>query len=78
VKKPRVEPAEQQDPHAALAWFEKVSPERMKFIQAVTDRIKTHGERFKEVLLERERDNPEWAFLFNKEVCGLLKQLLTF
>lgn len=69
--------ADEQDPQVALSWFEKVSPERTKFIQAVADRIKTHGDRFKQVLLEREVDNPQWTFLFNDEVRDRVFAVLT-
>jgi hypothetical protein len=71
AKKLRTEVEDEQDPQIAMAWFEKVSPDRARFIQTVADRIKTHGEEFREMLMEREVDNPQLTFLFDKEVCLL-------
>jgi hypothetical protein len=71
AKKPRTDVElvdDQQDLQVSLAWFEKVTPERATFIQAVADRIKNHGAGFKNVLMEREVDNPQFSFLFNEEV----------
>lgn len=44
--------------------------EKEKFVRAVADRVKKHGFKFEEVLRERERDNPKFAFLRNVDVSA--------
>ena len=49
-------------------WLAKVPADQEKFIQAVADKMREHGSGFEDVLREREKENPKFQFLFNKEV----------
>lgn len=49
-------------------WFDQVPAEELKFIQEVSKRIRDHGPGLLETLKGRERENPKFAFLFDKEV----------
>lgn len=42
--------------------------EKEKFVRAVADRVKAHGNRFEQVLRDREKDNEKFAFLRNVDV----------
>ncbi|RSH95364.1 hypothetical protein EHS25_000451 [Saitozyma podzolica] len=42
--------------------------EQEKFVAAVANRVRDHGSQFEDVLRQREKDNPKFAFLFNEEL----------
>lgn len=47
-----------------------LSEEQVKFINAVAARVKSHGVKFENVLVDRERDNPKFSFLREKDSPG--------
>ncbi len=49
-------------------WFDQVPAEELKFMQEVSRRIRDHGPGLLDTLKERERENPKFDFLFEKEV----------
>ena len=49
-------------------WLSKVPEEDRNFIKAVVAKVKQHGGGFEEMLRTREKANPKFKFLFNKEV----------
>lgn len=49
----------------------QVDRETLDFVKAVAERIKAHGADFKDMLLEREKNNPRFMFLFDQAVCVL-------
>ncbi|KAL1406050.1 hypothetical protein Q8F55_007733 [Vanrija albida] len=51
-------------------WLDQVDPKDLDFIKAVVERIKTHGSDFKDMLLERERNNPRFVFMFDQEAAS--------
>jgi U2-associated protein SR140 len=52
-------------------WVNQVDRETLDFVKAVAERIKAHGADFKDMLLEREKNNPRFMFLFDQAVCVL-------
>jgi U2-associated protein SR140 len=42
--------------------------EKEKFVRAVADRVRAHGNRFEQVLRDREKGNEKFAFLRNVDV----------
>ena len=45
-----------------------MDPETEKFIRTVALKVKENGDSFEDLLRERERANPKFAFLFNSAV----------
>lgn len=73
VKKPRRDAApgrRSPSPQVSLLdqWLDRIAPERASFVKAVVERIRSHGEGFRKVLMERERENPQFTFLFDDKV----------
>lgn len=60
----------------------KIGPEKEQFIEAVAQKVKSHGIKFEEVLRDRENQNPKFEFLRNMDVsdfcASIATQLLSF
>ncbi|BEJ14757.1 hypothetical protein CspHIS471_0405240 [Cutaneotrichosporon sp. HIS471] len=51
-------------------WYDKVPAKELLFLQDVSKRIREHGPGLLDTLKERERENPKFAFLFEKETAA--------
>lgn len=53
-------------------WLDSIPEEHGRFIKTVANRVKEHGKGFQDVLMEKERENPKFAFLYDDKACGTL------
>lgn len=51
-------------------WLDSIPEEHGRFIKTVANRVKEHGKGFEDVLMEKERENPKFAFLYDDKACG--------
>ncbi|BEI83938.1 hypothetical protein CcaverHIS002_0405420 [Cutaneotrichosporon cavernicola] len=51
-------------------WYDNVPAKELLFLQDVSKRIREHGPGLLDTLKERERENPKFAFLFEKETAA--------
>lgn len=46
-------------------WLGSIPEEHQRFIKTVANRVKEHGKGFEGVLMEKEKENPKFAFLYD-------------
>ncbi|KIR70198.1 U2-associated protein SR140 [Cryptococcus deuterogattii CA1014] len=46
-------------------WLDSIPEEHQRFIKTVANRVKEHGKGFEGVLMEKEKENPKFAFLYD-------------
>ncbi|OXG19342.1 U2-associated protein SR140 [Cryptococcus neoformans Tu259-1] len=49
-------------------WLDSIPEEHRRFIKTVANRVKEHGKGFEGVLMEKERENPKFAFLYDDKL----------
>ena len=52
-----------------------MDPDTEKFIRTVALKVKDNGDKFEDLLRERERQNPKFRFLFDVTVSNLITWL---